>query len=257
MKAHHLIPLWTAGFCFASEPIKFPLDLGTLKTVDGRVYDGVKVVGEDAVGIKITHEGGTARISHERLRADIASRFNRDPAAAKAQLEKEAKERAANDRAMAAASIPQPKPKDNASAMAESEAVMDDGLDGNEVTEEPDTTVEELPQLDGKAATERILALQSYIRRLNAGIAKTKDDIKARMARAQKVESTAHYTVQTRNEYTDRISTRSYTNQSKVHKAEFIRKMAARQAEKITQANQLIEMAEAEIESLQPPEQTE
>ena len=78
-----------AACASAVEPVVLPLDVGTLTMRDGKVYESVKVIGQDAVGVKISHAGGTARIPFEKLPKDLAARFPRDHAAAKEQLEKD------------------------------------------------------------------------------------------------------------------------------------------------------------------------
>lgn len=58
--------------------------LESLATIDGRIYQKVEVIGHDAVGIKIKHEGGIARLPFEKLPKDIRSRYGYDPAKAAA-----------------------------------------------------------------------------------------------------------------------------------------------------------------------------
>ena len=84
----------------AVEPVKLPLDVGTLKTRDGKVFESAKITGSDAVGVKVTHAGGVARLEYARLPKDLAAKFPRDRDAAKELLEKEAKDDAANDKAV-------------------------------------------------------------------------------------------------------------------------------------------------------------
>lgn len=243
--------LWALGFAVAAEPVEYPLELGSLKTRDGRTYDGVKVLGNDAVGIKIVHDGGTARIPFQKLPQDVSDRFNRDTAAAKAQLEKENWELAAYDRAMdasvaernAAAEESEPSPTSATPAVGEvggeDEAVIDPSL-------------EAIPDLDGEATEERIVSIQKYIHRLEDGIQKTEEDIKARLERARKIAAGATYRVSVPNGSSGGSMTEIRVNKSKLSRAAFIQKQAGLQREKINVAGVLIKKAREELKVLQP-----
>lgn len=74
-----------------AETVKFD----SLATLDGRTYQKVEVIGHDAVGIKIKHEGGIARLPFEKLPKDLQSRFGYDPAKA-AALRTEENQRASD-----------------------------------------------------------------------------------------------------------------------------------------------------------------
>lgn len=213
------------GTALAAEPLVLPLDLGTLKTRDGRVFDAAKVVEQDAVGIKILHEAGTARIAYDRLPSDVAARFIHDRAAARAQLEKEAMERAANDTAM------------------QQEAAADDE-DGTEV---PGAAMEGMPDLTGKAAVERILLLENYITRLRAGIVKIEQDIKKRRGAEDRAADRASDEVPGMPGPAGAGSARHL---AKVRRVEAIRSGIEKQERKIAQAKILIKGAERELRLL-------
>ncbi len=71
-------------------------------TTDGKTYTDVKLIKRDADTVTILDEDGGARISLDRLPADLQKRFGYDPVAAKAAAEARAKEEAANAKALQA-----------------------------------------------------------------------------------------------------------------------------------------------------------
>jgi hypothetical protein len=68
-----------------AEPVKFD----SIKTTDGKTYQKVEVVSQDAIGIKIKHEGGIARLGFDKLPEELQTRFGYDPAKAVAQQTEE------------------------------------------------------------------------------------------------------------------------------------------------------------------------
>ena len=108
-----------AGVAWAVEPLKLPMDVGTLKTRDGKVLEGAKIIGHDAVGVKVIHSSGTARLAFDRLPAELAARFPRDPNAAKEQLAKEARQDAQHAAAVNDAVKPKTKPAEEPAADAD------------------------------------------------------------------------------------------------------------------------------------------
>lgn len=66
------------------------MDLGTLTTRDHKVYENAKIVGVDALGVKVAHDAGSARVPFVRLPRELADQFQVKPGAAAAQRRKEA-----------------------------------------------------------------------------------------------------------------------------------------------------------------------
>lgn len=208
-----------------AEAPELPLEVGTLKMTDGRVYEGVKVVGQDAVGLKITHAGGTARIPFEKLPKSLASRFPRDPDAAKKQKEAEAKAEAAHDRAV-------------------EKALADEG-------DENGRAVETEPEMKGDNKA-KIAALEGYIARLEKGIDEARLEVEKSKQRASDLRSDAYYTVTTRDSQ-GVVQVENRTNGSKLSKARYHENRAKNYEGKILEAQRLIEGAQASIEKLKAP----
>jgi hypothetical protein len=74
-----------------------------LTTSRGRTYKKVVIKGVDEVGVKITHEYGTARIKFSELPEEFQARFGYDPSRAKDLLEREKNLESARARASIAA----------------------------------------------------------------------------------------------------------------------------------------------------------
>lgn len=231
MKSLLLSFLALSTVALAVEPVKLPMDVGTLKTREGKVLEGVKIVGADAVGVKVIHSGGTARLPYERLPKELAARFPRDADAAKEQLEKEAQQEAAHDRSMDQATTRE-------KANGESEETDEGG----------DTAVEGAPELSGSTKA-RIASLESYIRRLEAGIANSRDLAAKARERAQGIRENARMTVR-ETTTTGRTTVSEVENRSKLKRAEFQEKRAKREEAKIAEAEVLITTAREKIEVL-------
>ena len=75
----------------------------TLTTSRGRTYKKVVIKGVDEVGVKITHEYGTARIKFPELPEEFQARFGYDPSRAQDLLEREKNLESARERASIAA----------------------------------------------------------------------------------------------------------------------------------------------------------
>jgi hypothetical protein len=75
----------------------------SLTTGKGRTYKKVVIKGVDEVGVKITHEYGTARIKFEELPEEFQTRFGYDPSRAQEFLSRETNLEAARARASIAA----------------------------------------------------------------------------------------------------------------------------------------------------------
>jgi hypothetical protein len=205
----------------AVEPVQLPLEVGTLKMRDGKVYEGAKIIGQDAVGVKVMHTGGTARIAYEKLPKDLAARFPRDNQAAKKLLD---------DRTV-----------DKALAKeAEEEKV-------NEAEE--NSPLEGLPDAQGDNPA-KILVLESYISRLASGVADAKAKVTDARARAAGYRQAAS-TVVTRQDSMGNIYTVDSGNSSKLRKANYHDRRADKQEAKIRQAEHLIASARAKIDLLE------
>ena len=225
-----LLPfLFLTGVALAAEPVTLPLELGTLKTVGvgSRTYDGVKVIGTDAVGIKISHEGGISRIAYDRLPRELAARFSVDAGAAQAQLQKEAQEGAAHERA-----IKQDEPE---KAGTWEEAYEESLLNEINGREKPDST--------GKTDPQRIAALKIYVERLKKDVKEADERLKRRMATRARVR-TSYYGD------SDRARERAAEKNSKAH-GKTLEEVHPKQAAALQQATKKLEDAEQELYRLE------
>ena len=222
----------------AAEPVVLPLDLGTFKTLDNKVYEEAKVIGSDAVGIKIMHAGGTARIIYDRLPRDLAAKFEVKPEAAREQLEKEAAAAAAHEREMKIALKEEKKP-----GAEDGKPVSIEGEEEEESVWGP----EELLVPSSVVAAERIRMIEAYIVRVNKQIAEMEKDVERRRARAAKVDANAGYDVNVN--YDTRVATYA-KNRSSVNRRDHILRMAAKQGEKLDEARKRVKEAELEIARL-------
>ena len=215
---------------FAAEVVKYPLDVGTLKTRDGKVFEEAKVLGKDAVGVKIIHSGGTARISFDRLPKELAARFPVDRDAAREQLEKEAEKEVAHDRAI-----------DRTLA----KRTMD-GADGDAAgSEKP---LEAAPKSRGNRG-EKIASLEAYIRRLEAGIENARTTAADARRRASRYRETAT-TYVTRSDGNGGVIQSTVVNGSRLKRAEFQENRAIREEGRIEEARDLIAEANQSLREL-------
>lgn len=212
----------------AAEPVVLPLEVGTLTMRDGKVYEGVKVIGQDAVGVKISHAGGTARIPFEKLPKDLANRFPRDQAAAKEQLAKEAKAEAVHERSV---------DKAVAKQKAEDEA------------EDKSSPLEGVPDEKGDTPA-KIASLEAYILRLEQGIVQTRMEVSEAHRRAQEYRNSAQTAVSQVDSQGNRTYVDTY-NSSRAKRAEFQERKADREELKIKQAESLIGVARSKISLLE------
>lgn len=201
----------------AVEPVKLPLDVGTLKTRDGKVFESAKITGSDAVGVKVTHAGGVARLEYARLPKDLAAKFPRDRDAAKELLEKEAKDEAANDKAVVK----------KAPATGTGEKAK--------------AGIEKAPELKGDPAAQ-ISALEAYVRRLEDGIANSQTTI---TIAEEEAKDLGRQTI----EYIDGYG-KSRVNRGKSRQLEQIHTLIAAEQDKISEASRLIAKANAQLDEL-------
>lgn len=231
--------MFFAGVAWAVEPLKLPMEVGTLKTRDGKVLEGATIVGHDAVGVKVIHSSGTARLTYDRLPRELAARFPRDPDAAKKQLEEEARQDAEHEAAVNDALKPKTEPADE----AEMEA------DAGEPAEEEVAPVEEEVKLEGDAKT-KVAALEAYIRRLEKGIAEETAAADELQQKADKHREAGKITV-TEVGPNGKVYDREDVNSSRNSRARFYEKRKEKHTKKIEEAKKLIQSARFKIERLQ------
>lgn len=171
MKASLLGFACMLGIGFASEPVEFPMELGSLKT-KLRTYEGAKIVNVDAIGVKVVHESGTARVPFHLLPEDIASKFERDAAAAKLQ---------------AAAEVAEENIYHQQVAAAEMVALREKQIELERNGGQPKKSQADLMQASIRAEN-----LQNYITGLRMGILKTEAEIAKKVMRAQQAQIRAN-----------------------------------------------------------------
>lgn len=229
-----LLPLWVSA-ALAAPPLVLPQAIGTLRTKDGRTFEKVTVLSQDAVGVKIVHAGGTARIGFERLPEELAKHFHYNPEAAEAQKRQEA----ARDEAHRAEPEQKPKPQpEPETPEAEGDATAD--------ADSP--PLEKEPALTGKAAA-RIAELEAYIRRLQAGIAKTEQEVAELKGKEEKYRKEAD-TVTV--EIVDAVTRETVASARKrsMTKSIYYRNRAEKEGKKIAEARRLVAAAQAKIARL-------
>lgn len=235
--------LFFAGVAWAAEPLKLPMDVGTLKTRDGKVLEGAKIVGHDAVGVRVIHSSGTARLTYDRLPRELAARFPRDPDAAKRQLEEEARQDAEHEAAVNDALKPRTEPADEVETETETEA------DAVPPAEEEIAPLEQEVKLEGSAQA-KISALEAYIARLEKGIAEEAAAADELQQKANKHREAGKITV-TEVGPNGKIYDREDVNSSRDSRARFYEKRKEKHTKKIDEAKKLIQSARAKIFSLQ------
>lgn len=186
MRLHLICLACLPGVAGAAEPVKFPLELGTLTTIGAgsRTFDGVKVVSSDAVGIRIMHEGGTSRIAYDKLPPELRQRFAVDPEAAKEQLRKEAEQNAAHDRAVGdGMQAPGQEGTKPASPQGGKPPAAGQGDDDSDEAFIAEIMGERKPDATGRTKAEKIVQLKAYVARLKQQMAKLDEGIKSREER--------------------------------------------------------------------------
>lgn len=231
-----LIVLFT-GVAWAVEPLKLPMDVGTLKTRDGKVLEGARIVGHDAVGVKVIHSSGTARLTFDRLPPELAARFPRDPDAAKKQLEKEARQDAEHEAVVNDAFKPKAEPADEAEA------------DAGQPAEEEIAPVEKEVKLEGDAQT-KVTALEAYIGRLEKVIAEETAAADELQQKADKHREGGKGIV-TEVGRNGQPYDREIVNPSRMSRALFYERRKEKHTKKIDEAKKLIQSARLKIYSLQ------
>ena len=225
-----------AGVAWAVEPLKLPMEVGTLKTRDGKVLEGAKIVGHDAVGVKVVHASGIARLTFDRLPPQLAARFPRDPDAAQRQLEKEARQDAEHEAAVNDALKPKTEPADEAEADADGPA------------EEEIAPLEKEVMPEGDAQT-KIRVLEARIERLEQVLAVETAAADELQQKADKHHQAGKSTV-TEVDRHGRIYDREVENMARKSRARFYEKRKEKHTKKIKEAERLIEEARFEINRL-------
>lgn len=214
-----------AGVAFA---VELPMDLGTLTTLDNRVYEKTKVVGSDAVGIKISHEAGSARITFDRLPRDLAAKFKVDPEAAAQQRKREEAEMLAHEKEAEAALRSQK--AEPGSAPKPVAAVVD-----GEEDEEPVVKVEELKPAGGSSELDRIAYLQGFIRQTTAQIHEIEQDLERRERRIESIRKSMS------------SETGGAYRGSKANKLSYVENSARKQRDNMRRLQEMIALAKDEI----------
>jgi hypothetical protein len=224
------------------------MDLGILTTRDNKVYEKAKVIGVDAVGLKVSHEAGTARVPFNRLPRDLADKFQVKPGAAAEQLRKEKEEAAAHDREVARGMA---KANRELADKAIDKALSDPAtLDAALPEEMRHTAFEAMLEPRDANAGRRIAYLESFIENTYRQI----DSAKAQIHR-QLVRATAAFN-QGKIEEQDDVKSRVRVNRRPpriypgLREGNRINKWIAREREKIADAQSSIDKAAAEIRSL-------
>ena len=228
-----VLVLLFASVAWAVEPLKLPMDVGTLKTRDGKVLEGAKIVGHDAVGVKVIHSSGIARLTFDRLPPELAARFPRDPDAAKKQWEKEARRDAEHEAAVNDALKPKTEPADETEA------------DPGQPAEEEIAPVEKEVKLEGDAQT-KITALEAYIGRLEKVIAEETAAADELQQKADKHREAGKGTV-TEVGRNGQTYDREIVNPSRMSRALFYERRKEKHTKKIEEAKKLIQSARFKI----------
>lgn len=215
MKAPLIGLLCLLGIGHAAEAVRFPIEVGTLQ-VGIRTYEGAKIVDADAIGVKVVHDSGTARVAFRLLPEELSSRFEYDR---QAELQQAAQE-AAN------------------AAVYEHQAVMAEmqaELVKAQAPQRPTTS--EIIQ-----NSQRANELHDYIYHLKSGIIRAQAEIAKRNMRADQTQVRSY----ARGGWYG--SSRAFRGTSR---AIHMRMMTIPYQEKIAQARLLIERAEGEISRLE------
>ncbi|WAC21052.1 hypothetical protein OVA24_06605 [Luteolibacter sp. SL250] len=228
--------------------VELPMDLGTLTTRDNKVYENAKIIGSDAVGVKVTHDAGTARVPFNRLPRELAEKFEVKPGAAAEQLRKEKEDAAAHDRETARAMA---KADREAADKAIEKALSDPArLEAALPEDMRHTAFEEMIEARDADAGRRITYLENFIELTYRQIDGSKKEIHRRSEQAAKAFE------QGRAEEQDDVKSRVKVNRrpSRIYaglrEGDRINQWIAKEREKIGEAEARIAKAAAEIRSL-------
>ena len=219
---------WLA-LALASSAVELPMELDELKVRTGRTYEKVKITSADAIGVKIVHSAGTARISYSLLPPELTSKFDYDRKAAAEQRKAEQAREARFEREVARELGEK---QDGVEELAEEESAGE---------------LEKLAELDARNSRS-VASIEGYIRRLERGIENGQSEVADCRRRAADCRTKA----QPRVVYAD-DGTIFYTRPStlKLSRADYWDRKAERINVKIRQAEDLIREAKAKIVVLQ------
>jgi hypothetical protein len=207
------------------------LPLGTFKLRDGKVYEDAKIISHDAIGVKIMHAGGTARVPFAKLPKELADRFPRDHQAAKEQREKESKEASAHERSVDKA----------LSDPAREDASPKPAARGN-------GTLEKLPEAQGDKEA-KIADLEDYIDRMRFGIDRARTEAATAILLAGQYRANA--TTQVTKILADGSSTTTTrTSRAKLKKAADEERRARLLHDQMAEADRQISRAREQINTL-------
>jgi len=233
--------------------VELPMDLGTLTTKDHKVYENAKIVGRDAVGVKITHDAGTARIPFARLPRELADQFQVKPGAAAEQLKKEAEEASAHDRAVTkglAEAAGREMDENDRKILANEKPLSDAEVDALLPAEMRNTTFEAMLAPRDAQAGERIQYLEAFIERTFRLIDAANKEIhnKAQLATAAFEQGK----IEEQNDVKSRArsNTRPSRDYPSLRRGDRINQWITNEKEKIAKAQKDIDEAAAEIRSL-------
>ena len=229
-----------------------PMDLGTLTTRDHKVYENAKAIGADAVGLKITHEAGTARVPFNRLPRELADKFQVKPGAAAEQLRKEKEDDDAHSREVARGMVQANREgADKAMDKAIDEALSDPAkLDAVLPEEMRNTTFEAMIAPRDADAGRRITYLESFIEKSYRQIDAAKKEIHRRSEQATKAFEQGR--VEEQDDVKSRVngSRRPSRIYAGLREGNRINQWITREQKKISEAEEQISKAAAEIRSL-------
>lgn len=213
--------LLSAALGLSGETVQWPISMDSLKT-RLRTYEGVKITGADAVGIRITHEGGTARIPYRVLEPEMAARFGGDTREAEEQEKAEAAAQDAYHQAMTVAV--------QLEYRAQAARKAADVAAG--IIRKSDTELQE--------DALRMMELQEYVTKMRGKIAEAEKYIERRQERVARLSYRASST-----------SRNCGSGWSPSRRTYYILRMAHRKQEKVNLAKRYVEQALGEMAVLE------
>lgn len=228
--------------------VELPMDVGTLTTRDHKVYENAKIVGADAVGVKITHDAGTARIPFTRLPRELAEKFEVKPGAAAEQLRKEKEDAAAHDREVARGMVEADR---EAADKAIEKALSDPAKLEAALPDDMRTTpFDALLETPGGDAGRRITYLEEFIDRTYRRIDAAKKEIHRQSELATAAFEQGRIEEQEDVKARVKVNSRPSRVYAGLRRGDRINQWIAKEKEKIAEAEKRIALAAAEMRSL-------